>query len=530
MIEKKTRTQLTATKPVRVLAGRPRSGSAVETGSRMTRPLLPGKRLPARENYGKTAVQRRTPFDFSIDEINTKAGDTELLYDWLPLISPDASLAVWLMVNLADSGWSVSIKNPVGSEDATRNTAAAEDAEATSLAYRWLAKSGSFVYSDIPGACGNDSTLVRSLLRDGALKGALASEVVFSEDFSDAEFVNFDPMTMEFRHDEKHAGKFLMGQRQTGITDGWMPLNPNLVTYYTLDGTLYGDSPMAPALHTLPYYAKFFLDAQVFLHNSAWGKTNGSAATDKLKEIWDGLRADERAEAGNSFIDWALDQAANMGAAIDEAGEDDPDGTRVFLDILTLTPAASPGNGFPMDEFVSFMKGESINGTKTPAALMNGKAGGDKSFNVMQIGAYESFLLALQRAVKFVIERMLRVAFTGIGYSKPIFIDFKFKPIQIADRLTEAQAEQLELINTLKKRDENFISQNEASITITDTKAIGPAPLSDNADQDGASAPSRDIMAQRQKAGESKAGAASGPSFGSQKKTRDTNPVEDKKL
>ena len=368
------------------------------------------------------------------------------------------------------------------------------------------------------------------MLRDGALKGALASEVVFSEDFSDSEFVSFDPMTMEFRNDESHPGKFLMGQKQSGVRGGWMPLNPNLVTYYTLDGTLYGDSPMAPALHTLPYYAKFFLDAQVFLHNSAWGKTDGSASTDKLKELWEGLRADEKADAGNSFLDWAMAQAAAMGEAIDAVGEDDPDGTRVHLDILTLSPAQSPGAGFPMDEFVAFMKGESINGTKTPAALMNGKAGGDKAFNVMQIGAYESFLLALQRAVKFVIERMLRVAFTGIGYSKPVFIDFKFKPIQIADRLTEAQAEQLELLVALKKRDENFISQNEASISVTDTKALGPAPLSDSADPDGASAPSRDIMAQRHRAGESKAGAASGPSFGSQKKTKDSNPGQDKKL
>ena len=533
-VDKKTRTILRSEQPSKVTRiGRPRVGTADATGNRQTRPLLPGQRLPSRANIGSISVPRRGPFDFSLPELDTKAGDLELLYDWLPLVSPDASLAVWLMVNLADSGWSVSVKNPTEASATAipaRNAVSQEDTEATAMAYRWLERSGSYVHSDIPGACGNENTLVRSLLRDGALKGALSAETVFSEDFSDAEFVTFDPLTVEFRRDELHPGKFTIGQKQSGTKLGWMPLNPNLVTYYTLDGTLYGDSPMAPALYTLPYYAKFFLDAQVFLHNSAWGVKDGEVNTEKLKELWDSLREDERRTFNNDFLTWALDQAAIMGRAIDEAGEDDPDGTKVHLDLMKLKSLESAANGFPLKDYHDFMKGETINGVKTPAALMNGRAGGDKSFNVMQIGAYESFLLALQRGVKYIIERMLRVAFTGIGYDKKIFIDFKFSPVQVSDRLTEAQAEQLEILNILKKRDQNFISQNEASLTLTNTKALGSAPLSEGADPDGASAPSVDVMAQRHKAGQSKSGSASGPSFGGNKKVADTQPAQDNNL
>jgi hypothetical protein len=110
-----------------------------------------------------------------------------------------------------------------------------------------------------------------------------------------------------------------------------------------------------------------------------------------------------------------------------------------------------------------------------------------------------------------------------------VFIEFKFKPVRVTNRLTEAQAEQLEILNTIKKRDENWISQNEASRRVTGTKALGSAPLSEDADPDGPSAPSHEVAMARNRASEANA-SASGPSFGGEKKVRDTEPAKDNKV
>jgi hypothetical protein len=515
----------------RQILGRPRMGAASKTGERQSLPLTPGQKTPTTTVTANTGIKRRTPFDFNIAEIDETVHDIELLYDWLPQVSSDVSLAVWLAVNLADSGWTLSIKNPVeGTITAEKSTAGAIDNVATAMAHKWLTRSGSYVHSNFPGACGNANTFIRSLLRDGALKGAQAAEIVFSADYSDAEFVQFDPMTVEFRHDIEHRGKFKFGQKQLGADKGWQELNPNITCYRSLDGTLYGDSPMAPALHTMPFFVRFLMDAQVFLHNSAWGSKSGEVDTARLEEMWKSLKQDERTTWKNDFLSWALDIAGKFNTDIQEQGELDPDSTQVYLDLIKIKKEESPANNFPMEEYRSMLKKETVNAVKTPAALMNERGGGDKSFNAMQIGAYESFLCSLQNGVKEIIERLIMVGFAGIGYDKPVVVEFSFRPVQVADRLTESQAEQLEILNILKKRDENFISQNEAARLVTGTQALGPAPLSNGANPDGASAPDAEIMAQRKAAGMNKAGAASGPSFGGNKKGSGADPTKDKKV
>jgi len=514
----------------RVSPGRPRAGAPARTGNRQTLPLLPGKKSPSGVHAGNVAVKRRSPFDFSVANIDlAEAQDIELMYDWLTQTSPDVSLAVWTAMNLADSGWRISVKNPVApTAGAEKNLVAIEDSEATAMAYSWLRRSGSFVDADFPGAVGNENSYVRSLFRDGALKGAGASETVFSADFTDAEFVSFDPMTVEFRVDPEHRGKFLIGQRQVGAELGWMQLNPNLVTYVSLDGTLYGDSPMAPALHQLPYWQRFYADLQVYLHNAAYGFTDASVNTETLKEMWAGLKESEKKEWNNDFFSWALDVAQQMAEAY--TVEKDPDVVLPHLDIMTLESKASTAASFPVEEFRSALKRETINSVKTPAALLNEKSGGDKAFNQMQIGAYEAFLISLQKLAKSIIERSLLVAFRGVGYEKEVIVEMTFNPVQVSDRLTESQAEQLELLNAIKKRDENFISQNEAARIVTGTGALGSAPLSLGADPDGPSAPAEEFLVARQNAKEEPAGAGSGPSFGGNKKGSDTDPTEDNRV
>lgn len=509
--------------------GRPKKGGEI----RQTLPTLPGQVRPGSWNTD-SFIARRSPTRFSLQNLDWSSSNILHVLPILEDISSDVGYATSLAVELCNTGWTLECKyeDPSKSEEV--------DPVATALALEFAGKAGQHVKSEVPGCMGSFKGLLDTMLAHDYLLGSIAGEVVLTSDRKDiANWVAFDPLSVDLRYDTAHPGYFLIGQRRFDVPTGWKQLNPDLVCYNPNDN-FYGKSPIAPIVHILPMYMHYWGNLNVFLHNAAFGWRSGKVNTEILTEMWKTVPSAIKQEYDNDFVSWANAVAEEIKDSIKEQGELDPDGMMIYLDLLEILADGQGKAVYPIEEANRILKREVAKALKTPSFMLGEplEVTDPKAIGVMVEG-YHSFLASRQERVEHVINRMIKISLRVRGYDKAVKPCFKFARIPVDDRLTTAQAAQLEQINALQRRDENLESQNTISRQITGHRAVGPAPLSDGASPDGPSAPTKEALIPRQNAKDSndgvKRGAAGGTSqktngsHGGAKQTRDTNKNKDKR-
>lgn len=466
-------------------------------------------------------------------------------------MSADVAAAKNLVRRLANTGIIVSVKEysdaqatdaintdpklkPDTSNKNTESEQTREDPVATRLAREMLDNAGQHIVSDIPGAMGDLTDFIDSLLDYGFTDGAMFAEAVLNTGRDKlVNMVAADPLTAEIRRDPDHPGSYLIGQKRWDVPGGWRQLNPNLVCYKRLDTqSIYGESQYITATHIIPLWMGYFGKLSIFLHRAAFGFLDGVVKVEVLTEMWRQVPTEVRAMYDDDFMTWAQAMVEFLAQSYKEQEEADPDAILAHLDLMEIKSEASGKASFPIGEAAKVLKRELHLALNTPGELMGEESSVPDRFVAMKIEAYHAYLKFLQDAVLSIINRFVLIGLTAMGYDKHVKPDCRFEPIPIDDRLTQAQALQLEQLCQRFLRDENIISQNEMARTLVGKPAIGPAPLSSDADPDGPSAPDREALIPRQAAKDAAAGHASGPSFGGAKKTGDSvpNQQQDKKM
>jgi hypothetical protein len=82
---------------------------------------------------------------------------------------------------------------------------------------------------------------------------------------------------------------------------------------------------------------------------------------------------------------------------------------------------------------------------------------------------------SIQHLVEFVIERLARLGLRARGI--PAVVRFRFAELRAAEMMRDAQTESLRINNAARKRDEGWITQDEASTEITGKSAASPQPV-----------------------------------------------------
>lgn len=478
---------------------------------------------------GLSGVLRRPDLPlYSFENLKWTEADLLRALRIMSKISPDVAMAKHLVKRLSNTGIVVSVKsvNEDGSSDIT-----VEDPEATRRAREMMEKAGQQVVSDFPGAMGGLSTFIDSLIDYGFTDGAMAAELTPNAALDDIDgMFAFDPLTVELRRDPDNPGFWLIGQKRWDAKLGWKQLNPNLTCYQPLTGQEYGESEMLTALHMIPMWMGFFGKLQIFLHRAAFGFMDGVVKIEVLQEMWKQVSAEVRSSYDDDFMTWAQAMVDFLAASYKDQEEADPDALLAHLDLLEIKGEASGKAAFPISDTQKLLKQEVYASLRTPGEMLGGEATSNDKFTAMKIEAYHAYLKFIQGKVLEIVNRFILIGLTIQGYDKKVKPDCTFNPIPIDDRLTTAQALQLEQLCARFLRDENIVSQNAMSRMLIGKPAVGPAPLAkDGASQDGPSAPDPEKVNPKPDPNPS----AGGPSFGGKKQgasDRAPNQEKDKKV
>lgn len=500
---------------------------------RQSLPVEPGKtetqaqaNLPTGAVARRVVPRRRVATRVSIDDLDYASGNLPYLLDVAPEVFADYSAALNFYVQLVNPGFTLRVKNP-----GANGSGYQDDPEGTKIARDLIERTNCAVDSEIPGATGGSTMFLDTAVTHLVTRGAVAIEDVLDPRRSRVEeLCTFDPLTVEFEEDPGRRGKYLLFQRQPGTDKGRYRLNPNLVTYRAWQDELHGRALFAPAHRVLPYWMRYWADLQIFLHNAAFGFLDAELDHEALQEMWSKEPHARRKRFNDDFMTWALAVLDKVMQDYNDSGERDPDAVQGHLSILKLSSKGTAGATFPAKEAREVLKREVYSALKVPPALMGEPVpAGGEAFSSLQVQAFVATILKLRKLLVEAVTRALVIAFRVMGYQKEVVIDFRFHEVKVDDHLKSEQARQLQLLNDIKLRDENAISQNEFAERCTGTPALGPAPLSRGADPDGPSAPSEDVLLARFRAKEPTENAsASGPSFGGAKNgDRDTDPAKD---
>jgi hypothetical protein len=414
-------------------------------------------------------IPRRSKVQVTLENIDWWAIDPYLLLDILPEISPDVGLALHNVLRLANPGWSLELRHPDGKIDV----------DGTRLVNEMFGRANRGVDSEIPGAMGGPNSFINTLLLSAYMKGAMCAETVLTPELNGLDdIVAVEPTTIEFRYDEEDTNRrrWRIGQLQPRAKERWRELNPNLITYIGVDDDLYGRAPVAPALQIIPFWLRFYQELQVFLHHSAWGFIDGEVSWEGLYKAWEQMDADERVRYHDEFFAWALAQVRRFADAYRMEGKRDPDALIAHLDLLKLTSQSRGNTSFPITGVAELCKKEIYAALKMLPVFMGSNEGTTETHGTVQMAIFNSGLKRFQDMARHIIQRSLYVGLWAMGYDREVRMQdiiFEFDAIATEERLTAARAASIEAKTAAFKRDEGWISQDDASIEITGTEAVG---------------------------------------------------------
>ncbi len=452
-----------------LLAGSPRQTLPINAN---VLGALPWMYLP-RRGYQSLDLTTITPGAFSPQQ----------LLDVLADADPNIALALWNILRLAGAAWSYEVRTPDNTQEDPEGKAVL-DAVLSQVNHNW----------------GGINNLVNQWIMSVALEGACAGETIPNTDITDViDMVPVSPWTVFFQRDIEQnyvayqwqpmlaSGNGVLGINAASMAPGpdvlstmealshggFRRLNELTFAYIPLDTAIddpYGRMPFAPVLQVIVFDAQLLKDLRQWSHVNAFGRLNISVLADKVKDLMPpnvANNAAQRALYYQTFLN-DIQQAYNSL---------NPDDTFVHFDSVVVNGVDSSGKTFNIDTLIRIVERRIFRALKQLPILMGSNEGTTETWGTLQMEIYALGIANIQRVVATLLERLFNVALRIRGRASVVTVTFE--ALRASDRLQVAQASALEIKNAATKRDEGWITQDEAAIDVTGSKSVADAPNPD---------------------------------------------------
>ncbi|RAZ73620.1 phage minor head protein [Planococcus halotolerans] len=370
-------------------------------------------------------------------------------------LNPDASMAIWNLQRLVNSGFEVVAQRPDGTTDDAM-TEKLED----------LAKRVGPLYG------GGMDQLVGVWTLAGYTSGGFAAEVELNEQLNDVVDIHVvEATSIDFMRDKEQ--KMNMVQRQS---DGSLKvLNPETVFYYPLDpdvGDPYGRSPLLPILQIVFFQVQVLKDLQRVIHHQGYERFDISIVEEAiLKAMPDEIKY-EPAKV-NEFVQ------AFVGDIEKHFSELEPDTDFIHTDSVKVQTAGGAG-GKSMDatRVIGVINEQIVSALKMLPILLGRNEGTTETHGTVQWQIFVAGVKSIQRTIKRLMERSFNVYLRIQGFQGRAKVTFNEIPVR--NEMQEAQAEQTRTNTKIIQVQQGWIDNDEAANDITGHDAVGPAPAPSN--------------------------------------------------
>jgi len=204
--------------------------------------------------------RRKYIFDLDVDQLRKYPTDT--LLKNLHYLNPDASMAIWTLLRLCDSGWSLRVLNIDGTENVD--------------GHYYLSNE---VIPNVNRERGGFDAFMDILHKTILILGASSCEVVVAPNKrSVLDIVPIDPTTIFFKHDRLADGRERYIPYQQQLRENVLLDKPGFY-YVPLDvdiGDPTGISPIVSMLQVIFFQMQIMADLQRVIHTQGWPRLDVS--------------------------------------------------------------------------------------------------------------------------------------------------------------------------------------------------------------------------------------------------------------
>lgn len=377
----------------------------------------------------------------------------ELLAD----ISPEVSNALWQFLRFCNPGFKAIALRPSGATTAPQSHQRALDGIVQTI-------------SDRHGAI---DLVLNRLFLGGFLRGSFVSELVFDEDMRQTlDLAIPDPASIAFRsHTDPLLGVIWEpGQWQNGH---WVSLDLPTFSYVPIDplpGRPEGRSPASPAILPAIFLLAMFHDLRRVVQQQGYPRIDLEIVAEQLlASMPSELEGDP-----DGFRIWAQ-QAVDQVVA--EYGKLEPDDAYVHLDSIKVNRPVGTLDSSSLGAvagLIASLERMLVRALKTMPLLQGITDGVSEANANRQWEMHAASIKALQHLVEQQLERLLGLALQAQGI--PAIVQFRFAELRASEQYRDALTESLHIENTIKKYNAGWISQDQASMSITGQPADAPGP------------------------------------------------------
>lgn len=376
------------------------------------------------------------------------------LLEMLVDLSPEVSRALWDFLRMCNPGHKLTVRRPGSTEQDMRAQAQAE-------AFIALLNDRTTTFDVIIGR----------LFMGAFARGALCSELVLDErGRKPADLATPDPASVRFRQiiDPVRGIVWQPGQWQQGK---FVPLDRATFRYIPIDpffGTPYGRPMAAPALFTTLFLLGLLHDLKRVIQQQGYPRLDLALDTAKLLEV-----APHVMSNGQSFDTFVADVVRQVEQAYSAL---QPDDAYIHTDVVTVNgPVGTADSSIDgIDAVITALERMAVRALKTMPLMMGiTESTGDVQSN-RQWEIHAAGIKSIQHYTETMLERLLTLALEAQGIKA--VVEFRFAELRASEALRDAQTETMRIANAVSKRNEGWITQDEASTEITGSPAVGPAP------------------------------------------------------
>lgn len=367
---------------------------------------------------------------------------------------PDVSQAVWNFKILGNSGYKVKV---------TLLDGVTEHKSGQKLVEDFLRR------MDYYSSAGYEKSrsiekLSDELIEYALLRGATSIEMVMDRNFEDVlYFTAVDPDTIIF---ERENGRLVPYQNVS--SQGKIKLDIPTFFYEGLDETAndpYGTSPFISVIQTISFHLQILEDLKAIIHNQGYGKYDIKVIEEVLlKRMPINIRNNEAKKQ-----EWLNNQLQMI---IDMYSKLDPDAAFVHFDSVEVGMVEASQAMVDPQKIMAVIDAMMNNALKQFSTLMGRRSQGQtEQYAKMEIKIFMKSVRRIQRLIESMLSRALTKYLNINGMQGYVF--FKFKDVEIRTELEKVNFEQIAIQNAQRKRDNGWITQDEAAEEITGHKAVG---------------------------------------------------------
>jgi len=387
-----------------------------------------------------------------------------VMLDLLAEIEPDVSRALWDFQRLCNPGYDYQCFQSGFDPDAAVN-ARELDAPAKQLIDNFIAQ-----LNDLYGAF---DVVISRFFSSAYLRGALFSELVFDADnMTPLDLATPDPMTVVWKRlvDPVRGPYWQPGQLQFGV---FVALTRPTVRYLPVDpgiGRPVGRAPANPALFAALFLLGMLHDLRRVVANQGYPRHDLEIL---LEELIKGMPLDVQAdpEAASTWIDEAIQKIVATYEQLQ------PDSTFIHTNVIKINRpmgAVSTDSMTGFDELIKALERFVTRALKTMPLLMGINDTTTETHAIRQWEIHVQGIKSIQHLLETTLERYFTMILRANG--SQAVVRFRFAELRASEELRYAQTDTLVIKNAMTKRDQGWISQDEAAVEVTGHRAVGPAP------------------------------------------------------